>query len=162
MGRSGFALQRALNSGISRPFYVGSFRHSLDTKNRLTIPSKWRFAGDESMDFMALPHPSGHIMVLPPAEVEKLYDRISAMPFSDDEAQEFQHKFFSQAHAVKFDKQGHINLPEALLKRAGIDREAVLVGTMTKFGIWSPDRWESVDPEKNGDNLGDLMKKVGL
>ncbi|RME67784.1 MAG: division/cell wall cluster transcriptional repressor MraZ [Verrucomicrobia bacterium] len=149
-------------TGISRPFYVGSFRHALDAKNRLTIPAKWRFAGDEGEVYLALPHPSGHIMVLPPAEVEKLYERISAMPFSDEEAQEFQNKFFSQAHSFGCDKQGRIKLPDTLLKRAGIDREAVLVGTMTKFGIWSPERWDSVDPEKNGDNLGDLMKKVGL
>lgn len=149
-------------SGMTKPFYVGTFRHTLDAKNRLTIPAKWRFAGDESEVYLALPHPSGHIMVLPPAEVEKLYERISALPFSDEQAQEFQHKFFSQAHTFGCDKQGRINLPEPLLSRAGIGRDIVLVGTMTKFGLWSPERWASIDPERNGDNLRDLMKQVGL
>ena len=149
-------------TGISKPFYVGTFRHSLDAKNRLTIPAKWRFAGDENEGYLALPHPTGHVMVLPPAEVEKLYERISAMPFSDDEAQAFQHKFFSQAHSFGCDKQGCINLSDVLLKRAGISKDVVLVGTMTKFSLWSPDKWAAIDPETNGDNLGDLMKKVGL
>jgi MraZ protein len=150
-------------SGFSKPFYVGTFRHTLDAKNRLTIPAKWRFAGDDQQEgYLALPHPSGHVMVLPPAEVEKLYERISALPFSDEKAQEFQNKFFSQAHQFGCDKQGRINIPETLLKRAGIDRDVVLVGTMTKFGLWSADRWASMDPETNGDNLGDLMKQVGL
>ncbi len=149
-------------STFAKPFYVGTFRHTLDAKNRLTIPAKWRFSGDEQEVYLALPHPSGHVMVLPPVEVEKLYERISALPFSDEGAQEFQHKFFSQAHSFGCDSQGRVNLSESLLKRAGIGREVVLVGTMTKFGIWSPDAWASVDPERNGDNLADLMKKVGL
>jgi MraZ protein len=149
-------------SGISKPFYVGTFRHTLDAKNRLTIPAKWRFVGDENEVYLALPHPSGHIMVLPPAEVEKLYDRISAQRFSDAEAQDFQHKFFSQAHTFGCDKQGRINLPETILRRAGIVRDVVLVGTMTKFGLWSPERWAPIDPEQNGDNLNDLMTRLGL
>ena len=45
---------------------------------------------------------------------------------------------------------------------AGIAKDVVLVGTMTKFGLWSPERWATIDPERNGDNLGDLMKRVGL
>jgi MraZ protein len=150
-------------NGTSRPFYVGTFRHTLDAKNRLTIPAKWRFAGDDEQEvYLALPHPGGYVLVLPPAEVQKLYDRISALSFSDEKAQELQHKLFSLAHQFGCDKQGRINLPEALLKRAGIDRDVVLVGTLNKFGLWSADRWAPMDPEKNGDNLGDLMKQVGL
>jgi len=152
-------------SGITKPFYVGTYRHSLDAKNRLTIPAKWRFAGDDTQEvYLALPHPGGYVLVLPPAEVTKLYERISALPLSDEKAQEFQHKFFSQAHQFGCDNQGRIILPEPLLKRAGIERaqEVVLVGTLNKFGLWSADRWASMDPEKTGDNLGDLMKQVGL
>lgn len=149
----------------TKPFYVGTYRHTLDAKNRLTIPAKWRFAGDDEQEvYLALPHPGGYVLVLPPAEVAKLYERISALPLSDEKAQEFQHKFFSLAHQFGCDKQGRINLPESLLQRAGIAREqeVVLVGTLNKFGLWSADRWASMDPAKTGDNLGDLMKQVGL
>jgi MraZ protein len=148
--------------GQTRPLYVGSFRHNLDAKNRLTIPAKWRFAGDESEAYLALPHPGGYVMVLPPAEVEKLYQKVSDKAFSDDAAQAFLHKFFSQAHTFGCDKQGRVNLPDELLRHAGIEKEAVLVGTMTKFGIWSPERWTSVDPQTGGENLGFLMKQIGI
>jgi MraZ protein len=146
----------------ARPIYVGSFRHTLDAKNRLTIPRKWRFAGDEGDVYMAIPHPSGCVMVLPPPEVDKLYAQVAAQRFSDASAQELQNKLFSQAHTFGCDSQGRVNLPDSLLRRAGIGRDVVLVGTMTKFGIWSPDRWAPVDPEESGDNLNDLMTRVGL
>lgn len=147
---------------IPNPIYVGTYRHTLDAKNRLTIPAAWRFSGDDRDGYLALPHPSGQILVLPPAEVAKLYENISNQKFSDARAQELQLKLFSQARRLICDKQGRVNLPEILLKRVGIDREVVAVGTMTKFGLWSPARWAPIDPEENGDNLDDLMREVGL
>jgi MraZ protein len=101
-------------------------------------------------------------MVLPPAVVAKLYERISNHIFSDSPAQQLQLKLFSHARQLICDKNGRVNVPELLLKRVGIDRDVVAVGTMTKFGLWSPERWAPIDPEENGDNLDDLMREVGL
>ena len=149
-------------NGQARPYYVGRFRHNLDSKNRLTIPSKWRFAGDENEVYLALPDPAGYITVLPPAEVDKLYERVSQKLLSDGSAQAFLSKFFSQAHTFGCDKQGRVGLAPELLAHAGVEKEAVLVGTMTKFSIWSPQRWQSVDPQSSGEDLGGLMREIGL
>lgn len=146
-----------------KPLYVGSFRHNLDAKNRLTIPAKWRFAGDEKGEhYLALPHPDGYVMVLPPAEVEKLYAKVSEKLLGDREAQDFLNKFFAQAQAFGPDKQGRIGLPEDLLRHADVRKEAVLVGTMTKFGIWSPERWAQVESRASDEGLGDLMRRIGI
>lgn len=145
------------------PIYVGSFRHVLDAKNRLTIPSRWRFAGDETGEvYLALPHPGGYISVLPPAEVEKLHQKVSEKALSDTEAQEFLNQFFAVAHSFGCDKQGRVNLTDELLKHAGIDREAVLVGTMNKFNLWSPDRLAEMQSRRSGENFGDLMRRIGI
>ena len=146
----------------TKPIYVGSFRHVFDAKNRLTIPARWRFAGDESEVYLALPHPGGYVTVLPPAEVEKLYNKVSEKALSDSDAQDFLNKFFAQAHSFGCDKQGRVNLTEELLKHAGIDRDAVLVGTMTKFNIWSPDRLAQMETRTSGENFGDLMRRIGI
>ena len=50
-----------------KAYYTGLFRHTLDDKGRLTIPSAWRYAHEESDTFLATPHPDGYIAVLPPA-----------------------------------------------------------------------------------------------
>ena len=59
-----------------KAFYTGLFRHTLDEKGRLTIPSAWRYAHEESDTFLATPHPDGYVAVLPPSEVEKLHAKI--------------------------------------------------------------------------------------
>src|SRR5580692_557285 len=124
------------NSG--KPFYTGLFRHTLDDKSRLTIPSAWRYAHEEADTFLATPHPDGYVAVLPPAEVEKLHAKIAEMALSDGAAQDFAARYFSQTQSFIFDKQGRVGLNADLLRQAGIAKEAVLVGSLTKFNLYAP------------------------
>ncbi|MDQ8204401.1 hypothetical protein [Pelagicoccus sp. SDUM812003] len=149
-------------SALGRPIFVGKHQRNLDSKNRLTIPSKWRFDGDTEDVFLALPDPSGSILVLPPKQVDKLFEEIESQRISDEDAQLLQDKLFSQAYSFGCDKQGRMNLTEELLEHSGITKEAIVVGRMTTFRIWSPERWQGIDPKSNNDDIGKLMKRVNL
>jgi MraZ protein len=142
--------------------YTGLFRHTLDEKGRLTIPSAWRYAHEESDTFLATPHPDGYLAVLPPAEVEKLHAKIAQMALSDGAGQDFVARFFSQTQSCSFDKQGRIVVSGDLLKHAGIDKDAVLVGSLTKFNLYAPSRWEKVEARTSGENYGDIMRRLGI
>jgi MraZ protein len=143
-------------------FYTGLFRHTLDDKARLTIPSAWRAAHSDADVFLATPHPDGYIAVLPPGEVAKLHEKISAMKLSDAEAQAFAARFFSQTQSFSYDKAGRIGLSAELLKHAGIEKDGVLVGSLTKFNIYSPARWQQEEAKTAGSNFGDAMRRLDL
>jgi MraZ protein len=145
-----------------KAFYTGLFRHSLDDKGRLTIPSAWRYAHEEADTFLATPHPDGYIAVLPPPEVDKLHAKIALMALSDGAAQDFAARFFAQTQSFTFDKAGRIGLEETLLEHAGLKKDAVLVGSLTKFNIYSPARWEKVEGRTAGENFGDIMRRLGI
>lgn len=145
-----------------KALYTGLFRHTLDDKARLTIPSAWRYAHGEDDAFLATPHPDGYVAVLPPEEVEKLRAKIAQVALSDGGGQDFAARFFAQTQQFWFDKSGRIALGEALLKHAGIDKDAVLVGSLTKFNVYSPARWEKVEARTSGENFGDLMRRMGI
>lgn len=147
---------------LGKAIYTGLFRHNLDDKGRLTIPSAWRTVHAESDAFLATPHPDGYVAVLPPAEVEKLHEKISGMKLSDASAQAFAARFFSQTQSFSFDKAGRIGLSEDLLKHAGLTRDAVLVGSLTKFNIYSPARWQQEEARTAGENFGDLMRRLDI
>lgn len=149
-------------SESSKAFYTGLFRHSLDEKGRLTIPSAWRSAHAPEDVFLATPHPDGYVAVLPPMEVEKLHAKIAQMALSDGAAQDFAARFFAQTQAFTFDKQGRVGLNADLLRQAGIDKEAVLVGSLTKFNLYAPARWEKVESRTAGENFGDIMRRLGV
>ena len=142
--------------------YTGLFRHTLDDKGRLTIPSEWRVAHASEDTFLATPHPDGYIAVLPPEEVEILRAKIAAQKLSDSAAQKFAVKFFSRTQSFSYDKTGRAGFTAELLKHAGIEKDAVLVGSLTKFNIYSPARWQQEETPADGESFGDLMRRLDI
>jgi len=149
-------------SPSGKTVYTGLFRHTLDDKGRLTIPSAWRYAHGEADTFLATPHPDGYIAILPPAEVDKLHAKFSDLKLSDAAAQAFAARFFSQTQSFSFDKSGRIGLGADLLLHAKIDKDTVLVGSLTKFNIYSPARWQQEETRTAGENFGDLMRRLDI
>ena len=117
-----------------KAFYTGLFRHTLDDKFRLTIPSAWRYAHEGDDTFLATPHPDGYVAVLPPAEVEKLHAKIAQVALSDGAGQDFAARFFAQTQTFSFDKSGRVGLEDA----SGLDRVELLpdgVGPQGSEGV---------------------------
>lgn len=144
-----------------KPFYTGAFRHNLDDKNRLTIPSGWRSAHAPEDTFLIVPL-DGCLGVLPPAEVEKLYQRIAAQSLSDSEAQEAAADFFAKTLAFSFDKAGRVMLTPELCTHAGITKDTVLVGMLTKFNLYSPAEWERVQAAQSAQKPSDRLRRMGI
>lgn len=141
-------------------FFVGEFTHALDSKGRVTIPSKWRILGGDNT-YLALPNPSGYITVYPPKMVQRLEEKVAEASLSDIRAQALLMELFSKAHSFGCDKQGRINLNDKLLEHAGIKGQAVLVGNFSAFAIWSVDRYAG-RPAEDERNIFDAMRELGL
>lgn len=146
----------------SKTVYSGHFEHTLDDKNRLTIPSLWRWTHSDTETFLAIPHPDGYIAVLPPARVEQLLAQVSAMKLSDRDAQAVKARIFSEALSFTFDKQGRFGVTAGLLRHAGITKDAVLGGMGDTFNIYNPACWEEHLKSTAGENFGDMMRRIGL
>jgi len=130
-----------------RAFYVGEFEHSVDAKGRLTVPSKWRFQGDEAEVYLALPNPGGFITVYPPKMIDRFEEQISKISLGDAEGQRLVTMLGSMSHSFGCDRQGRINLNEKLLEHAGIVKKAVLIGNFSYFSIHSAERYKGPDIE---------------
>jgi len=134
----------------------------LDDKNRVTIPSAWRAGHVDEDVFLATPHPDGFIAILPPSEVEKLHEKVSQIPLSDGSGQEFVAHFFSQTQNIWFDSQGRVMLNAELLRHAGIGKDAVLVGTLAKFHVYSAERWNSLEQRATSQTNRESMRRMGI
>jgi len=129
---------------VSAGIFVGEYRHNVDAKGRLTIPSQWRIQGDENGEvYLALPNPAGFVTVYPPEMIGRLKEKVSEMSMADLAGEDALSQVMSMAHSFSCDKNGRINLNEKLLKHAGITKEAVLLGKITSFSIYSPEQYES-------------------
>ena len=127
--------------------YTGRFHHGIDGSRRVMVPSKWRPKSGKA-ELTILPWPIGqqqYLLVLPPTRWNVLLERLNEMSLSDEEAAVVERVIGGSSAHLKLDKVGRLCLPEDLAKVAGIKQEAILVGRLNKFEIWSPDRFEDVN-----------------
>ena len=146
---------------LTRTVFVGTFRHSVDDKNRVAIPAKWRAAARGSQEFYVLPDPKSCLVVLPASAMEKMLERADDISIGEYERRDVLRLISSRAHGTPCDNQGRVSLTEELLKHAGIEKDAVLVGVLTKFEIWSPSRLAEVE-RNTTQNFAEAAKQLGL
>lgn len=152
-------------ASLDKSLYVGEFRHNLDEKGRLTVPSKWRFSGDEEDVYLALPNPSGCITIYPPKMVAKLDAKVSEVSLGNKRAQKALTKLFSQADHFGCDKQGRMKLSDKLLVHAGIAKECVLVGNFVTFSLWNAERYDQYlldDSDTDADEMSQILTELGV
>ncbi len=146
--------------------FVGLFRHNVDDKGRLTIPSPWRPKEIESDDnvFLALPSLEGYVTVYPPKMIAQLEERISQISLGDAEGQAAIEQLMGMAHSFSCDKQGRINLNEALIRHAGITKATVLLGKVSTFSIYSESVYEALRGGNsiNRETQAEVFKRFGL
>lgn len=144
-------------------YYHSQFRHGVDEKRRVQVPSKWRPSRPETELTLFLWSNAGVkdacLLVLPPSEMEALAQKLRAMPRSDARAVALRRQLGSQSASVTLDKVGRICLPEAMAKAVKIEKEALLVGLVDCFEIWDPERYEKVNAA-DGALLQEALKLI--
>jgi len=144
-------------------FYAGEFNKQLDEKRRVTIPSKWRFRGDEADNsYLAIPTVYGSISVLPPTMMAELHAKISKISMANPEKRRALSKFMSQSCTFGCDKQGRVMLGEAILKRAGVKKDVRMVGMGSTFEIWDPETRDAWLGESASEDDAALLEELGL
>lgn len=139
--------------------FMGTYDHSIDTKGRVIVPAKFREAlGDSFVVTLGL---DGCLFVYPENEWEDFVKQLKELPGSK-EARKLQRYFMAGAAPCDVDKQGRILIPSNLREKAGLEKEIVFVGVMSKIEIWSRERWEDNDDFDNVDDIAEHMSEFGL
>lgn len=123
--------------------FAGTYKYSLDEKNRLIIPVKFReVLSAEGVDKLYLVKGDSHLYVFPFPIFLELSEKLKSWDFTKESNQDYVRLFFSDAFDVVLDRQGRIVLRKELCDEVGIDHEAVIVGVLNRMEIWSPERWK--------------------
>ena len=135
------------NEKSETTYYNSNYMHGVDEKRRVQVPAKWRPAnpGTElTLVVWAKGDEGACLRVLPPAAMAKTMRDIDAMPNSDPMKTPLKRFVGGESEQVTLDKAGRICLPEKMAQEADIGEEAVLVGLLDRFEIWSPKRYTNV------------------
>lgn len=142
--------------------FIGEYQHSLDSKGRIIIPSKFREElGDEFVITKGL---DNCLFVYPKNEWRILEDKLKSLPLTNKDARAFIRFFFSGASESILDKQGRVLIPLNLREHSKIDKDAVVIGVSTRLEIWSKEQWESYIDEENlsYDSIAEKMAELGI
>jgi MraZ protein len=134
------------NSESATQIYNSTFRHGVDEKRRIQIPSMWRPVPGTQFTMIVWPQRTEGpcLRVLPPQEMTELMAALDAMPNDNPSKTVLKRIIGSQSAQVEPDKAWRICVPEEMARTAGLEGEAVLVGLLDRFEIWQPARYERV------------------
>ena len=119
---------------------LGEYAHTLDDKNRLTLPAKFRESfvdgGVVTRGF------DGCLYLFPRQQWEDLVSgRLAELDPLLEETRLMNRYFFSGAAEAEPDKQGRINVPSALIEHGRLGREVVVAGVQDHLEIWDRAAW---------------------
>lgn len=128
--------------------FMGEYRHSIDDKGRIIIPS--RFRDDLGSSFVVTRGLDNCLFAYPLDEWKALENKLKVLPFTKADARSFTRFFFSGASECELDKQGRVNIPNHLLQFAQIEKECVIIGVSNRVEIWSESAWQNYFDSSKG------------
>ena len=135
----------------------GEYRHNIDSKGRIIIPSKIREEmGEKIVITRGL---DGCLFGYNEKTWENIMQKLNSLPFTKRDARNFTRFMTSGATLLEFDKQGRINIPNYLNQYASLLHEVVIVGVIDRIEIWSRNKWEEF-MNSNVESLSDISENL--
>lgn len=123
---------------------TGSFSRTLDEKLRVAIPKEFRdiLQLPATAALFVAPGTDGSLAIYPQEVFGRLGERLAERSPTRKEVRAFSRLFYAQARRVELDSQGRVRIPVELAKRAGIEKEVVLLGVQDHMELWDRHRWD--------------------
>lgn len=137
--------------------FMGEYRHALDPKNRLIIPSKFRELLGEQ--FVITRGSDRCLAVYPLDEWSRVQQSFPSQAIATADYRKFSRLLYAGAVTGEFDSQGRALIPAHLTEYAGIDRDVVIIGVGTRLEVWGADGWDAYRSEAE-DAFGDVIERI--
>jgi MraZ protein len=124
---------------VTRSVFTGEYRHTVDDKGRIAVPSRFRAQLDGGA--VVSRWIDGCLAIHTRTGWSALAEKIAALPVTDASARLFGRSIFAGATEADLDRQGRVLLPAYLREGVGLATDAVVVGARDHAEIWAPATW---------------------
>ena len=147
--------------------FTGEYHNSLDTKNRLNIPAKFRKVLDPINDrtFVITRGFDQCLVLYPLQDWSQVEEQLSKLSSIRGRHRSFVRSVTRYATSVQYDGQGRIQVPESLLGYSSIKKEVAVIGMINKIELWDPAIISQMDANEEGmkDNqFDDLANEINF
>jgi len=142
--------------------FRGHYRHTIDTKGRLSIPSRFRDVLADGWGDKLVVVPNGRALDMYPLKSwEELEAKVDALPKLDPDARLFRYTYLSLGQDVVLDPQGRIQVTADYRQRAGLVKDVLVIGMQKMFEVWDAERWTHFEYEtRDGNTLDEVRARL--
>jgi MraZ protein len=137
---------------------LGEHEHTLDDKNRLTLPARFRQAFADGI--VVTRGMDGCLFAYTPDDWRSLVEgRLATLDPLSKEGRRMQRFFYAGAAEAELDKQGRVGIPNALLEHAKLGRDVVVAGVHDHLEIWDRAAWrlELAEVEGSAEHVAERL-----
>ncbi len=141
---------------------IGEYTHSIDDKNRLSLPAKFR--SQLGKKIVVTPGLDQCLWIFTQKEWEKIQTKLSQSSLLQKDSRSFNRFMFAGASEAEVDSIGRILIPDFLRERANLKNKVVIIGVSSRVEIWNEKTWndEKKMVEKQADTLAEKLGQVGV
>ncbi|MFA6092881.1 MAG: division/cell wall cluster transcriptional repressor MraZ [Elusimicrobiota bacterium] len=146
---------------------IGQYEYSLDPKNRLVVPPRYREAlhAEKAPHFILAIGQDQCLWLFLPSQWEAFLEdakSLSREVKDKAKARAARRHLFSSAVEAPLDDQGRVLVPQNLKDYAALAKDVVVVGAGNKAEIWSRGRWTEYSRKQAAPSFSELAKDLDL
>ena len=141
---------------------IGEYTHSIDDKNRISLPAKFR--SELGKKIVITPGLDACLFIFTLKEWQKINDKLSQSSLLQADNRSFNRFMFAGAVEAEVDAIGRILVPDFLRDRANLKNKVVFIGVSSRVEIWNEKAWSEYKKvvEKQADTLAEKLGQVGV
>ena len=134
--------------------FLGEYPHNIDNKGRLAVPARFRSKIERGA---VLTRGIDVCLYIYPMETwEQKARELDAAIIDPRQRRLIERRFFGMALELELDSQGRIVIPARFRQYAGLNSEAMVIGTRDRFEVWSTANWQAYTDEMATQDLSGL------
>jgi MraZ protein len=157
-------IEKSLHTSPHEHMLIGEYRHTIDDKNRLSLPAKFR--QEMGKKVVITPGLDSCLFVFTTNEWEKISEHLSVTGSSLLQAdnRSLNRYLLGRAVEVDVDAVGRMLLPEHLREKANLKSKVVFIGVRDRVEIWDETTWNAyvVEVESKADALAEKLGQAGM
>ena len=144
--------------------FSGEYLNTLDAKNRVNIPAKFRKALDPINDrtFVITRGFDQCLTLYPIYEWNIVEQQLASLSSVRNRNRNFVRSIVRYASYVQYDRQGRIIIPDNLKVYSSISKDVIIIGMINKIEIWNPDKIKKYNSDINIDEFDDLADDISF
>lgn len=142
---------------------IGEYTHTIDDKNRVSLPAKFRKVLGKKL--VITPGLDNCLFLFTEKEWAKLSNKLSEnSSLLSADMRSFTRFMYGGAFESEVDTIGRILIPDFLRNRSDLKSKVVLIGIQNRVEIWNEASWKAYKErvEKGADDLAEKLSGLGI